>query len=240
MAFLILNISFGVVLALVFLVIAVCDRKNIKIELQNIKAIVLAAFLVALAVFLNTIVKVFLNGIISTKIFEAKLGNFALVLIGFFCGGALGFLSGIANDFLGLLFASSGPPVLFFTFTSVLWCILPYYLVKLLNRFYYHNKWTIYFYLIVTYAFTLLLISGSTPIVLKYMYELHQTWWVLYLPRIIKYPLDVTVNGLLLVACYRAFNNSATLNTKIYQPKVKVDQEQQINLESEIKEEKND
>ncbi|MGL5268154.1 MAG: folate family ECF transporter S component [Spiroplasma sp.] len=240
MVFLWLNISFGIVLAIVFSLIIICDRKNIKSEFQNIKLIVLAAFLVALAVCLNTIIKILLNTVISTKIFEAKIGNFALVLIGFFCGGGLGFLAGIAADFLGLIFFSSGPPVLFFTFASVLWCILPYYLVKLLNKCCYGNKWIIYFYLIVSYAFTLLLISGFTPIVLKYMYELPQGWWLLYLPRIIKYPLDVTVNGLLLVVSYRVLLKSTNLNDKLYHLKLKTKEDRELNSQLKTKEEKND
>lgn len=220
MIFLWLNIGSGLIMAMIFLLIIIFDRKNVKLELQNIKLIVLAAILVALAVFLNTTIKLLLNSVISTKIFEAKIGNFALVLIGFFCGGALGVLSGIAADFLGLLLYSSAPPVLFFTLTSVLWCVLPYYLVRLLSKLY-CSKWSTFFYLLVTYAFTLLLISGFTPIVLKYMYNLAQGWWVLYLPRIIKYPLDVVVNGGLLILVYRVFIKSVNLNTKIYQPKNK-------------------
>lgn len=226
MIFLWLNIISGILMAVIFLLIIIFDHKNFKSEIRNIKLIVLSALLVALAVFLNTIIKIFLNSFISTKIFEAKIGNFALVLIGFFCGGGIGFLSGIAADFLGLIILSSNVPVLFFTLTSIIWCILPYYLVSCLIKIYYH-KLLLYFYLLLIYAFTLLLISGINPIVLKYMYNLEQGWWLLYLPRIIKYPLDVFINGSLLVMVYRVFTNSAQLNIRNYQPKNK---EQRIEI----------
>lgn len=239
MVFLWLNIISGILMAIIFLAIIIFDRKNVRFEVQNIKLIVLSAFLVALAVLLNTTVKLLLNSLISSKIFEAKIGNFALVLIGFFCGGALGFLSGVAADFLGLLLYSTSAPVLFFTLTSILWCILPYYLVRMLSKFY-ASKRSIYLYLLLTYAFTLLLITTITPIVLKYMYELQQGWWLLYLPRIIKYPLDVMINGFLLVFIYKIFVNSANLNAKIYQPKIKNKKHKKLNLQLEMKEEKDD
>lgn len=88
-----------------------------------------------------------------SKYFEIKLGNFIIVLIGFFCGGILGFLSGIASDFLGLLFSTSGAsPCLFFTFTSILWCI-----VLNFSKIYYSKK-TFYWYLPIAYAITSLII----------------------------------------------------------------------------------
>lgn len=220
-------------MAIIFILILIFDHKNFKLEIKNLKLIVLAAFLVALAVFLNTIVKTFLNSVISAKIFEAKLGNFALVLIGFFCGGGIAFLSGIAADFLGLIILTSGTPVLFWTLTSIIWCVVPYYVITWLTKIFY-TQWIIYCYLILTYAFTLLLISSITPIVLKYMYDLWQGWWLLYLPRIIKYPIDVIINGLLLVMVYRVFVNSVNLNTKIKNPKVKVEMKENYqSLENE-------
>ncbi|MBE4704141.1 folate family ECF transporter S component [Spiroplasma platyhelix] len=228
MVFLWLNLASGLIILFIFLLIIILDHKNFRSDLQNIKSIVLAAILVAIAVALNTITKVFLHSVI----FEIKLGNFALVLIGFFAGGALGFLAGIAADFLGLIIFSSGATILFFTLTSILWCILPYYLVRLLSKIY-TSKWTTYFYLVLTYAFTLLLITGINPIVLKYMYNLNDGWWVLYLPRIIKYPLDLTVNGLALVVVYRIFTNSISLNTKIYQPERKKDKNLNLQIEQE-------
>ncbi|MDQ7983004.1 MAG: folate family ECF transporter S component [Spiroplasma sp.] len=215
MVFLWLNIISGVIIAVIFFLIIIFDHKNAVLELKNIKLIVLAAFLIAISVFINTLTKIFLNPIIASKIFEIKLGNFALVLIGFFCGGILGLLSGIAADFLGLIIYSTGTPVLFFTLTSVIWCILPYYLVRFFSCFFY-NKWLIYLYLPLTCAYTLLLITGTTPIVLKYMYDL-KGWWVLYLPRIIKFPLEVAINSFLLIIVYRVFINSVRLNPKIYQ-----------------------
>lgn len=225
-----LNIASGLLMVVIFLLILIFDRENVRSELQNIKAIVLAAILVAVAVALNTLTKVFLNSVV----FEIKLGNFALVLIGFFAGGALGFLAGIAADFLGLLLFSSGTTVLFFTLTSIFWCILPYYLVRLFSKMY-ARKWITYFYLVLTYAFTLLLITGINPIVLKYMYNWQDGWWVLYLPRVIKYPLDVAVNGLSLVVVYRIFTNSISLSAKIYQPKIKVDRlKSQVEQEADI------
>lgn len=210
-----LNIISGFIIFIIFLLIIIFDRKNVKLELQNVKLIVLTAFLIAISVFLNSTMKVLFNSVISAKIFEVKLGNFALILIGFFCGGTLGFLAGIAADFLELIIYNTGTPVLFFTLTSILWCILPYYLVSFFSRFFY-NKRLIYFYLPVTYAYTLLLITGITPIVLKYMYNL-EGWWVLYLPRIIKFPLDVIINSFLLIIIYRIFINSNRLSSKIYQ-----------------------
>lgn len=213
MFFLWLNIGSGLLMLAIFFLILIFDRKNFRVEIQNIRLIVLSAILIALAVALNTIPKL----IFHSPVFEVKLGNFALVLIGFFCGGILGFLSGAAADFLGLIIFSSGTPALFWTLTSILWCVLPYYLVKMLSKIYVRN-WTIYFYLVFAYAVTLLLITASNPIVLKYMYNLRDGWWVLYLPRIIKYPFDIAVNGLSLVVVYRIFTKSATLRSKIYQP----------------------
>lgn len=210
-----LNIISGIIIVIIFLLIIIFDQKNAKVELQSIKLIALTAFLIAISVFLNSTVKFFLNSIISAKIFEAKIGNFALVLIGFFCGGVLGFFAGIAADFLGIIIYSTGTPVLFFTLTSILWCILPYYLTKFFSTFFF-SKRLIYFYLSLTYTCTLLLITGINPIVLKYMYNL-EGWWILYLPRIIKFPLDVTVNSFLLIIVYRSFIRSARLNSKIYQ-----------------------
>lgn len=70
--------------------------------------------MLALAVSLNTTGALMLKSLPFSKYFEIKLGNFILVLIGFFCGGILGFLSGIASDFLGLLFSTGGAsPCLF-------------------------------------------------------------------------------------------------------------------------------
>lgn len=227
MVFLWLNIISGIIMIFIFFLIFIFDYKNMKMEFRNVKLIVLAAFLVSLAVFLNTIIKIFLNFVISTKILEFKLGNFVLALIGFFCGGALGFLSGFAADFLALIIYSSGTPVLFFTLTSVLWCIVPYYLVIMLNKIY-CNKRTIYYYLPITYALTLFLISAITPIVLKYMYNLPQGWWFLYLPRIIKYPFEVVINSFLLTVVYRIFINSISLNTKFYQSKNEINKIQEI------------
>lgn len=228
MFFLWLNVVSGSIMSVIFLLMMIFDRKNIKSELQNIKLIILAAILVAIAVILNAIPKAFF----TTKIFEIKLGNFALVLIGFFAGGVLGFLSGIAADFLGLLISSSGAPALFWTLTSILWCILPYYLVRLLSKIY-CRSWTIYFYLVLTYAFTLLLISAITPIILRYMIFDFDGWWVLYFPRIIKYPIDVAFNGLSLIVVYRIFTNSTNLKSKIYQPTIKVDKSFTPELEQE-------
>lgn len=208
-----LNVGSGLMMIVIFLLILIFDRKNLRVELQSIKLIVLAGVLVAVAVALNTVAKMFLNFVL----FEVKLGNFALVLIGFFCGGALGFFAGVAADFLGLIIFSSGTTVLFFTLTSIIWCIFPYYLVRMLSKVY-RSKWTFYFYLLLTYAFTLLLITVTTPIALKYMYNWTDGWWVLYLPRIIKYPIDVTINGLSLIVVYRIFTNSISLKTRIYRP----------------------
>lgn len=209
-----LNLISGLIIIVIFLLIMFWDWKNVKLDLQNIKLIVLTAFLIAISVFLNSTVKVVLNSIISTKIFEAKLGNFALVLIGFFCGGILGFLAGIASDFLGVIIYNTGTPVLFFTLTSIFWCLMPYYLTKFFSYFF--SPRLIYFYLSLTYTYTLLLITGINPIVLKYMYNL-EGWWFLYLPRIIKLPLDITVNSFLLIIVYRSFIKSARLSPKIYQ-----------------------
>ncbi|MCL8210217.1 folate family ECF transporter S component [Spiroplasma attinicola] len=210
-----LNLISGLIIVVICLLIIIWDWKNSKLELQNIKLIVLTAFLIAISVFLNSTVKVFLNSVISAKIFEARIGNFALVLIGFFCGGILGFLAGIAADFLGVIIYNSGTPVLFFTLTSILWCILPYYLTKFFSHFF-CSKRLIYFYLSLTYTCTLLLITGINPIVLKYMYNL-QGWWILYLPRIIKLPLDIVINSFLLIIVYRSFIKSSQLSAKIYQ-----------------------
>lgn len=207
------NIISGILIAVIFINIIIFDRKNSKKELSDIKSIVLTALLVSIAVVLNTAIKAIFNTVIPATIFEAKLGNFALVLIGLFCGGVMGVLGGIASDILGVVLYSSGTPMLYFTLTSVSWCVLPYYLVRLLNKVY-QNKWTIYLYLPFTYAVNLLIVSGFDPIILTYMYDMHKGWWVWYLPRIIKFPIDVTITSMLLTSSYKIFANSLNLNQK--------------------------
>lgn len=227
-----LNIFCGLLMVLIFGLIVIFDYKNFKQEIVNIKLIVISAFLIAISVLLNTVVKGLFNSLISAKIFEARLGDFALVLTSFFCGGAIGFLAGIAADFLGVLVYSTGMPVLFFTLTSVLWCVVPYYLVKLWSKFYYQEK-IMYFYLPLSYALTLLLITCIDPIVLKYMYNINQGWWLLYLPRIIKYPIDVVINTILLISSYKVFANRLNLGEKWKK-------EEKINNKKELREEKHD
>lgn len=208
MVLLLINLISAIIILNIFFLIMIWDWKNVKVELRSTKLIVLTALLIAISVVLNMTASFF-----STKIFEVQLGNFVLVLIGFFCGGILGFLAGIAADFLGIIIHSNGTPVLFFTLTSILWCILPYYLVKLFSRFFF--RWRL-IYLLLSYTFTLLLITGINPIVLKYMYNL-SGWWIFYLPRMIKLPLEIVINSFLLIIIYPSFIKNARLSFKIYQ-----------------------
>ena len=215
MALLLVNLISGIIMVLIFGALAIFDRKNMNSELRNIKLIVLSGILIAIAVVLNKIVDAFLKPIIPVYT-EIKIGNFALVLIGFFCGGGLGFLSGIAADVISVMISSNGTPTLFFTLISIIWCIVPYYLVKLLSKIYYHKR-AIYFYLPITYALILLLISAINPFVLKYLYGMNALW-PLYLSRIIKYPFDVAIHSILLIVVSKIFINGTGLTTKIYQP----------------------
>lgn len=169
--------------------------------------------LIALAVSLNTTGSFILRTILPIKFFEVKIGNFILVLIGFFCGGLLGFISGIASDVLGLLFSTGGMPCLFFTFTSILWCVLPYYLVLNFSRIY-HSKKTFYFYLPIAYGITSLIITGTDPLVLKVFYSLSLPWWSMYLPRVIKYPLDLIINVALIISCYSVLKQNLNLENQ--------------------------
>jgi len=120
MVALLVNVISGIMILFVFLLIIVFDYKNSKNNIKQIKLICLSGTLVALAVSLNTTGGLILRTVLPFKIFEIRIGDFVLVLIGFICGGLLGVISGIATDFLGLLFLTNGSPCLFFTFTSIL------------------------------------------------------------------------------------------------------------------------
>ncbi|WP_338961600.1 hypothetical protein [Spiroplasma endosymbiont of Lasioglossum villosulum] len=212
---LLLNIIGGVLILITFLLITVFDYKDNKKKIKQINFICLSGIMLALAVSLNTTGALMLKSLPFSKYFEIKLGNFILVLIGFFCGGILGFLSGIASDFLGLLFSTSGAsPCLFFTFTSILWCILPYYLVLNFSKIYYSKK-TFYWYLPIAYAITSLIITGTDPIALKILFPGLPPLWLMYFPlRVIKYPIDLTVNVFLIVTCYSALKKTLNLENQ--------------------------
>ncbi|WP_342276246.1 folate family ECF transporter S component [Spiroplasma endosymbiont of Nebria brevicollis] len=203
MVLVLINAISGMLILCTFALIAILDLKNNKIKLKQINLICLSGMLVSLAVILNFISGAVLSTILPFKIFEIKIGDFVLVLIGFFCGGMLGFISGIASDFLGLLFAGNATPALFFTFTSILWCVLPYYIVTILSKIYY-RKWTIYCYLPFAYGLTSLLITSTDPIILGEMYAMPIL--PMYFLRVIKYPINLVVNATLIISCYKSLN----------------------------------
>lgn len=213
MEVLLVNIISGIVILIIFFLIMIFDYKDSKKKITQIKFICLSAILVALALSLNTTGGFILKTILPYKIFEIKLGSFILVLTSFFCGGIFGFISGFASDFLGLLFISDGTPCLFFTLTSILWSILPYYLVLNFSKIYYGKK-TIYWYLPIAYAMTSLIISGSNPIILKILYSLPLPLWSMYLPRIIKFPIDLIVNVFLIISCYLSLRKTLNLENQ--------------------------
>lgn len=210
---LILNIISGITILVIFLLIMIFDYKDSKNKIKQIKFICLSGILVALALSLNTMEGVILKTILPYKIFQIKIGCFLLVLTGFFCGGLLGFLSGIASDFLGLLFISDGTPCLFFTLSSVLACILPYYLVLNFSKIYYSNK-TFYWYLPISYAITSLIITSVNPIILKILYSLELPLWSMYLPRIIKFPITLIINVSLIITCYSTLKKTLNLENQ--------------------------
>lgn len=210
---LLINILSGIIILIIFLLIMIFDYKNSKKKIAQIKFICLSGILVALSLSLNTTGGFILKAVLPYKIFEIKLGGFILVLTGFFCGGLLGFISGLASDFLGLLFMTDGTPCLFFTLTSILWCILPYYLVLNFSKIYYSKK-TIYWYLPIAYAMTSLIISGSDPIILKILYSLPLPLWSMYLPRIIKFSIDLVVNVFLIISCYLSLRKILNLENQ--------------------------
>lgn len=220
MVALLVNVISGIMILFIFLLIIVFDYKNSKNNIKQIKLICLSGTLVALAVSLNTTGGLILRTVLPFKIFEIKIGDFVLVLIGFICGGLLGAISGIATDFLGLLFLTNGSPCLFFTFTSILWCVLPYYLVLTFSKIY-HSKKTFYLYLPIAYGLTSLIITSSDPIVLKILYNLPLPWWAMYSPRIIKYPIDLIINASLVISCYTTLKQILNLENqfkRIYFP----------------------
>lgn len=217
MVLILINVISGILILGTFALIAILDHKNNKIKLKQINLICLSGMLVAVVVILDIVDGVILSAIFPFKIFEIKIGDFVLVLIGFFCGGMLGFISGIAVDFLGLLFAGNGTPVLFFTFTSVLWCILPYYIVINLSKIYY-RKWTFYCYLPFAYGFTSLLITSTDPIILGEMYSIPIL--PMYFLRAIKYPIDLFVNTTLIISCYKLLHKSLNLENQFQNHKI--------------------
>lgn len=211
MALILINVISGILILGAFALIAILDHKNNKIKLKQINLICLSGMLVSVNIILNIVGGTILGTIFPFKIFEIKIGDFVLVLISFLCGGMLGFISGIAADFLGLLFAGNGKPVLFFTFTSILWCILPYYIVINLSKIYY-RKWTFYCYLPFAYGFTSLLITSIDPIILGEMYAMPIL--PMYFLRAIKYPIDLFVNTTLIISCYKSLNKSLNLENQ--------------------------
>lgn len=218
MAILLINIVSGLLMLAIFLLIIFFDKKNNQHNLKQVKLICCAGVLVGLALTINFIEGLITNSILPSQIFKIKVGNFALVLIGFVCGGMLGLISGVASDVVGLLIAgSSGTFNLFFTMNSVLWCVLPYYLVRLFSKVYYH-KWSFYWYLPIAYGITLLLITFSVPLVLKEIYNWKMSWWLLYLPRLIKYPIALIVNTTVIIRCYVSLSKILSLETQFQPP----------------------
>lgn len=213
MNLLLVNIISGIIILIIFLLIMIFDRKDSKKKITQIKFICLSGVLVALALSLNTTGGFILKTFLPYKIFEIKLGCFLLILTGFFCGGLLAFISGFASDFLGLLFISNGTPCLFFTLTSILWSVLPYYLVLNFSKIYYSKK-TIYWYVPVAYFITSLIISGTDPIILKILYSLPLPLWSMYLPRIIKFPIELIINVFLIISCYLSLRKTLNLENQ--------------------------
>lgn len=211
MVLILINVISGILILGVFALIGVLDHKNNKIKLNQIKLICLSGMLVSLAIILNIVGGNIIGAILPSKVFQIKIGDFVLVLIGFFCGGMLGFISGIACDFLGLLLSGSSMPVLFFTFTSILWCVLPYYIVVNLSKIYY-RKWTFYCYLPFAYGLTSLLITSIDPLILREMFSMPLL--PMYFLRVIKYPIDLFVNVTLIISCYKSLNKSLNLQNQ--------------------------
>jgi len=206
-----INIISGLIILGIFVLITIFDRKNNKRTLKEIKLITLSGILVALAVTLNVVSNYLLVWIgPMNKFFALKFGNIVLVLTGFFCGGIFGLFSGIATQILETLIAGYSYPSLFFVLTAVLWSVLPYYLVMFFSWFYY-RKGIFYYYLPIAYGFTLLLISGLNPIILKALYNVPGSWWVLYIPRLIKYPFSLVFNSLIIISCYNSMMRSLNL-----------------------------
>ena len=211
MAFFLINMISALIIIFIFILIMVFDYKNNKVQTKKIRLITLTGILVALVVSLNALGSIALDSFLPPKIFEIKIGNFILVLIGLFCGGLLGFIGGITNDVVGLLFMKNGTPCLFFTLTSILWCVMPYYLIVWFCKIYYTKKVLYHYYMPLAYGLTLLLVSGTDPIILTIMYNLKWSFWVLYGLRIIKYPFFLLLNSALIITCYAQLSKSLQL-----------------------------
>lgn len=79
-----------------------------------------AGFLVALSIVLTRIL-VFM----PTNTLRISLGNIPLMLSGFLFGPVVGGITGAAADLIGIAINPQGPPHFGFTFSSMMWGIIP-------------------------------------------------------------------------------------------------------------------
>lgn len=87
MVLILINVISGILILGVFALIGVLDHKNNKIKLNQIKLICLSGMLVSLAIILNIVGGNIIGAILPSKVFQIKIGDFVLVLIGFFVEG---------------------------------------------------------------------------------------------------------------------------------------------------------
>lgn len=84
------------------------------------RKMVQAGFLVALS-----IVSTRFLVIMPTNTLRLSLGEVPLMLAGFLFGPVIGGISGIAADLIGIAINPMGPPHLGFTFSSMMWGVIP-------------------------------------------------------------------------------------------------------------------